>query len=429
MFVIRYWILISSLILFFDASAQNTNCVQWQRECLPYDFPNVSPHQATLAGFSIVSGDSGEKIYIGDSKLRPEGYLGSPTYSYQLYQQPHAAPLIFVNAGLGGENSGGAVQFLAEKLHDRGFHVVTLSSTFTAEFANLVARHPFVGQARWDAVDLYKIMTAIKEQLTLNLQIPVTGWGLTGFSWGGLTSAHLLKIDQVEREFSFFKTVLINPPIDLKYATRVVDELYTPTDLPFPLSIRFLDVTGEILPLSLYYASASPETADFMGLINDMGRSDEDLKFFAGQIFHKALRDVMMNSQVVHPLGFFSGTSASWDRQASHYSFEDWVNVFFRAFYEDSLKGRQIWTQHYGTPHFEIEAFSYQNSLLSLGALLKNEESLVILHNEDDYITSEASLKKIKATMGDRLVLFPRGGHVGNLWHPTFLKIYLSQWD
>jgi hypothetical protein len=44
-----------------------------------------------------------------------------------------------------------------------------------------------------------------------------------------------------------------------------------------------------------------------------------------------------------------------------------------------------------------------------------------LLHNQDDFLTRPEHLSEFAEAMGDRAVVYPYGGHVGNLWHQTNL--------
>jgi hypothetical protein len=40
------------------------------------------------------------------------------------------------------------------------------------------------------------------------------------------------------------------------------------------------------------------------------------------------------------------------------------------------------------------------------------------MHNADDFLTDRRSLEELKEALGDRMTLYPYGGHLGNLWYP-----------
>jgi hypothetical protein len=40
-----------------------------------------------------------------------------------------------------------------------------------------------------------------------------------------------------------------------------------------------------------------------------------------------------------------------------------------------------------------------------------------IVHNADDLLVERKSLEGLKEALGDQVVLYPYGGHLGNLWY------------
>jgi hypothetical protein len=40
-----------------------------------------------------------------------------------------------------------------------------------------------------------------------------------------------------------------------------------------------------------------------------------------------------------------------------------------------------------------------------------------VMHNADDFLVDRKSLEEVKDALGDRLTVYPYGGHLGNLWY------------
>ncbi len=45
-------------------------------------------------------------------------------------------------------------------------------------------------------------------------------------------------------------------------------------------------------------------------------------------------------------------------------------------------------------------------------------KNIFVMHNLDDFLASRADLEYLEGVLGDRLKLYPYGGHLGNLWCP-----------
>jgi hypothetical protein len=56
-------------------------------------------------------------------------------------------------------------------------------------------------------------------------------------------------------------------------------------------------------------------------------------------------------------------------------------------------------------------------SLAAIIDRLRDNPRVHILHNADNLLVERKSVEGLKAALGDRVVLFPYGGHLGNLWY------------
>ena len=54
-------------------------------------------------------------------------------------------------------------------------------------------------------------------------------------------------------------------------------------------------------------------------------------------------------------------------------------------------------------------------SLYGIEDYLKNSPKIAVMHNADDVILGPGDLGFLRRTMGDRLTVYPYGGHCGNL--------------
>ena len=56
-----------------------------------------------------------------------------------------------------------------------------------------------------------------------------------------------------------------------------------------------------------------------------------------------------------------------------------------------------------------------QTSLYALEDYLRQSPKIAVMHNADDLILGPGDLGFLKRTFGERLTLYPRGGHLGNM--------------
>ena len=47
---------------------------------------------------------------------------------------------------------------------------------------------------------------------------------------------------------------------------------------------------------------------------------------------------------------------------------------------------------------------------------VRSNPKVYVMHNADDVLTDPASLDALRIAIGDRMIVYPTGGHLGNLW-------------
>ena len=63
-----------------------------------------------------------------------------------------------------------------------------------------------------------------------------------------------------------------------------------------------------------------------------------------------------------------------------------------------------------------LNQLNQEASLYSLLPVLKNDSRVFVMHNEDDFILQNNDANLLEDTFGNRLRLYPSGGHMGNMW-------------
>ena len=72
-----------------------------------------------------------------------------------------------------------------------------------------------------------------------------------------------------------------------------------------------------------------------------------------------------------------------------------------------------MWRARYGGG--SINQLINEVSLYGIEDYLKNSPKIAVMHNADDVILGPGDLGFLRRTMGDRLTVYPYGGHCGNL--------------
>ncbi len=391
-----------------------------------YQTSGLSPIESTFS-YITLNGPKGKKYYAGENLglSLPESYHGENRYRFRLYKHKRPAPLVFLNVGLGGKPNSRASRYLANLMYGWGYHVVVLGSTFSDEFAALAAESAYVGQASVDAHSLYTKLVSLKSGL-LGQGLQVTQWGLAGFSFGALVSGHMARLDKRWGHFNFSKVVLINPPVDLLKGLRKLDEFYgvfAKNSMAHKVKI--------ISRLNTYYGLM--QQAKFDPLVHakalkQSGLTQSDISGLVGRLFRGALGDVVFFSQEIHDLGVLPKHPVQRRKASKRMGFEEYVGQLISRYLRNTPEGIKLWRRFYGSGGFSMDKLNSLNGAHGLASIFRNDHRITVLHNADDFLIDRADIRFLRENLGSRLILFPEGGHLGNLWNPSFQQRLAEQW-
>lgn len=323
------------------------------------------------------------------------------------YPQNHPAPLMFVVPGLGGYAGSGSALLLAETYFDAGYSVVTLPNNLSWQYTLGVSETAIPGYLPRDAREYYQFLQTVTAELKNNQNLAITGYGISGFSLGGLLTAFVADLDTHQHVFNFDRVILINPAVDVAYGIAELDGLEMAGDQL--TAQRKADVMGLAFNVGSNLLSAPMTVQTFdVALPKLAGCTDAEMKWLIGQSFRQSIRDVLITSQRVHNTGFLKtkSTATQMDAQlneAAQYSFADYMNLIVNPSLGQS-----------GVSNADIVQ---QSSLFTLAPLMKKNPKFFVFENADDLIIRPSDLEFLRATLGPRLKLYPHGGHLGNLWY------------
>ncbi|MCJ8276897.1 MAG: hypothetical protein HRT44_14265, partial [Bdellovibrionales bacterium] len=297
----------------------------------------------------------------------------STKYNYYLYEHRNRrAPMVILVPGLGGKYNDDSARFIASELYKRGLHIIIISSSFREKFARTISRGVFVGQPHLDAADQLGVLLALKNNITQNASIQITSWNLIGYSYGAATSSFISYYDNVNHQngsssFDFKKVVLINPPLDIQYGISKIDEYYnSPINHWFFKGLNLYDFIYDFKEEDKSFYNAP-------SLFQELGFSDNSLKFFIGRSLKSPLAKIIARTQEYFPSGVFTiGTYQENTSRANRYGFMDYVNTFQRKFYEENSRGRAFWRRYYDTDQFSVSELKRKNDLYRLQNHFRN---------------------------------------------------------
>ena len=334
---------------------------------------------------------------------------------YSLWLQKSPAPILYILPGTGSHRRDTTAVAFAELAFERGFSVVSISSAFSWEFMENAATVSVPGYPATDSTDVYDALSAIHTALVRKYGARIMDPSLIGFSLGGL---HTLLISEHVRQHSaaplrFSRYVSVNSPISLLYAAAQLDAYYN-TPLQWTAGRR-----GRMIDETLMKAAKLFESGLKPG--DELPFDRAESHFLIGLTFRLILRDVIYTSQVREDLGVLKAEHDNNEREAvyneiSTFSFIEYFKEFLMPYYESRRNvGRTEMLRNEG--------------LLAIESGLALNPAIRVFTNEDDFLLRPEDLDWMRNTLDTRAVIFPVGGHLGNLHLPEVQTSIMNAFD
>lgn len=388
-----------------------------------YGYPLDNPFEASIATTPLelraeVPGDDDIDQADYSLRLRPEREFTLPDnfwpvkrLSYRLARQSGPAPLMFIISGTGANYMSGKTESLKRLFYGAGYHVVQLSSPTSFDFIAAASRFATPGYSPDDAKDLYRVMQAVRAQ---QHELPVTEFHLTGYSLGALNAAFVSQLDETRQSFGFKRVLLLNPPVNLYSSIRNLDKLVQTRVEAIDNSTTFYELILE--KLSRYYHQQGHINLDEAVLFDfqqsPLRLTDEQMAMLIGSVFRFSAADIAFTSDLINRRGLIVPPGYPIDEGTS-------LEPFFRrallcdfdCYITEQLI--PMWRARYDGG--SLTQLVQQVSLYALEDYLRQSQKIAVMHNADDIILSSGDIGFLRQTFGDRLTLYPRGGHCGNL--------------
>ena len=384
-------------------------------EAAEYKYPYRDPYIAT-ATTAILSDDgatpkaTSEVVHVpglpGRNKL--PSLEGRGDVSIALYKQSRPAPLIFILAGIGSNPYFGVGPYLASLFYNEGAHVVILPSPMSWNFALAASRSGAPGFAPDDARDLYDVMQKSLATLRERYDLKITAIKLMGVSLGALQGAYLSVIDDDERKIGIAKYLLVNPPVDLFYAVGKLDE-WNALQSKFGREKSQAIVAKAIGIVEPFFGENLDDPAVFDRLAKKFAAfTTEELQFLIAANLQSQLSELVYVTQVMHDQKVLSAPKDQMRRrleEAKNFTYTD---------YNEKI-AVPLWRLHAREPEAVLATFINRGSLARILDRLRGNSKVHITHNADDFLAERKSIEDLKEALGDKVTLYPYGGHLGNL--------------
>lgn len=388
-----------------------------------YGYPLTNPFEATIATTPLElrpqlpdDADIDQDDY--KVKLRPEREFELPEnfwpvtkMSYRLARQKGEAPLIFIISGTGSPYSSSTADYLKKLFYGAGYHVVQLSSPTSYDFMSAASRFATPGYTSDDADDLYRAMQAVRAQ---HPRLKVSDYHLTGYSLGALQAAFVSQLDETRRSFNFKRVLLLNPPVNLYTSITNLDRLVQTKVEGIDTSTTFYE---SVLAKLTHYFEEKGYIDINDALLYDFQQSrdqlsDEQMAMLIGTAFRFSAADIAFTSDLINRRGLITPVNYPIDESTSLTPFfKRALQCDFDCYLTEQLI--PMWrARHDGGSLTEMID---DVSLYAVEDYLKKTDKIAVMHNADDLILGPGDLGFLRRTLGERLTLYPYGGHCGNL--------------
>ncbi|QQS88348.1 serine/threonine protein kinase [Fusobacterium canifelinum] len=396
-----------------------------------YNFPIDNPYSATIIGSATmmtpgVSENIPLKVYeiqIKDKKDIPDAFWYASKFKFSFSKQKNKkAPLIFVLAGTGSDYSTTRVKFMQRIFHDAGYHTIAISSQMSQQFMISASTNSVPGMLIRDNEDIYKAMKLAYNRI--KEQVDVTDFYIMGYSLGGTNAAVLSYIDEKEKAFNFKRVFMVNPPVELYDSAVKLDKYlddYTggkSAGIEKLLNTTLARVKGG---LTSEYANIGADT--IYEIVKGDILSEAEKKAYIGLAFRLTSNDLNFISDFITKSHVYTKNPEKvnkftnmkeYFKAVNFATFEDYVNKVGFPYYNKYNK------------EFSAEDLKREASLRVIEDYLRKSPKIAAVTNTDELILDEKDINYLKEVFKDRLVIYPKGGHCGNMFYKENVDVMLK---
>ena len=396
-----------------------------------YNFPIDDPYSATIIGSASmmtegVSENIPLKVYeiqIKDKKDIPDVFWYASKFKFSFSKQKNKkAPLIFVLAGTGSDDSTTRVKFMQRIFHDAGYHTIAISSQMSQQFMISASSNSVPGLLLEDNEDIYKAMKLAYNKI--KDQVEVTDFYIMGYSLGGSNAAVLSYIDEKEKAFNFKRVFMVNPPVNLYDSAVKLDKYLDDYTGGKSAGIeKLLNTTLAKVKsgLTSEYANIGADT--IYNIVKGDILSDSEKKAYIGLAFRLASTDLNFISDFITKSHIYTKNPEKVDKYTNmkeyfkavnFATFEDYVNKIGFPYYKKYNKD------------LTTEDLKEKASLRVIEDYLRTSPKIAAVTNADELILNEKDFAFLKDVFKDRLIIYPKGGHCGNMFYKENVDIMLK---
>ena len=337
---------------------------------------------------------------------------------FTFWLQPAKAPVVYIVPGLGSHRLSETVIALAELLYENGFSAVCISSPYNYEFMEHASTAAMPAYTPIDANDVHAALTAIDHRLQKRYPDRLGAKALMGYSMGGFQSLFIAASEATNQHalIKFDRYVAIHTPVRLLHGISQLDEFYQ-APLAWPAGERTANIKNTFLKVAALSTNApAPSAPPPFDAVES--------RFLIGLTFRFILRDAIFSSQRRHNQGILQQPidefrRAPVYREILQYSYKDYFEKFATPYYR--TRGIDL-----AIPEVNARA----GDLRTHFRVLQANPNIRVIVNRNDILLGSEDLEWLETKFEpERLRVFDKGGHLGNLSHPEVQGAILAALD
>lgn len=403
-----------------------------------YDFPINDRYDATVIGTPPeFSAKLPENIPVKQYSLpnitpMPDLFWYNKELRFSAVLQDHPAPLVFNIAGTGAAHDSAKLVMMQKALYQAGFHVINIGSPTELNFLLSASTSHTPGYAPDDVKDIYRVMQQAYQLVKEKEGVEVTEFNVAGYSLGATHAAFIANLDSQEKKFNIKKVYMINPAVNLYNSAIILDKLFA-DNIPIvngvPAPGRFLDRVINGLAESYDPKKGMHFNGDFLynAYMKDKDHgvfkndsTPEGLIAFSFRLTSSAMvfaSDVMTHAGYIVPKEKVFTANESlvpYARKSNFVTFKEYV---------DDMVIPSVVAKYPGKTKQNVVK---ESSLNSIEVFLKTNPNIHVATNSDEIILAKGELNYLEKIFGNRMTVYPKGGHCGNINFPTNVKDMVS---
>lgn len=341
---------------------------------------------------------------------------------FTFWLQPGKANVVYILPGLGSHRLAQTSIALAELVYKNGFSAVCVSSAFNSEFMEHASTAAMPAYLPADAHDVHVALTEIDHRLHEKYPNRLGNKAVMGYSMGALHTLFIAAHEPTNLPappksdggglIKFDRYVAINTPVRLAHGISKLDEFFQ-APLEWSDTNRTDNIENTFLKVAaLSKSTLTPQTS----LPFDAVES----KFLIGLMFRLTLRDMIFSSQRRNNQGILQQPIENFRRDPVYqeilqYSYQDYYKKFAIPYY---------WSHGMDAT---AETLEKDGDLRTYEAALHANTNIRIIVNQNDFLLTDEDLTWLHTTFPtNQLTVFPKGGHLGNLFNPGVQKSILG---